>query len=83
VLERFRDRVEAGQRLATLLEPFRAEQPVIRQHRPRRLLFAAPVCACESAARLRDVADQVLCASPTDREVIAALHQSAGVQAAR
>jgi putative phosphoribosyl transferase len=33
----------------------------LRSHRPRRLILAAPTCAPETAARLRMVADQVVC----------------------
>lgn len=33
----------------------------VRQGEPRRLVFAAPVCARDSAATLRDEADEVIC----------------------
>jgi putative phosphoribosyl transferase len=33
----------------------------IRRRRPRRLILAVPVCAPDSAARLRDEADEVIC----------------------
>jgi putative phosphoribosyl transferase len=33
----------------------------IRRYRPRRLILAVPVCAPDSASRLRDEADEVVC----------------------
>lgn len=33
----------------------------IRRHRPRRLLLAVPVCARDSAMRLREEADELIC----------------------
>ena len=38
----------------------------VRAARPRRLVFAAPVCAPESAATLRDAADEVVCVATPD-----------------
>jgi putative phosphoribosyl transferase len=39
----------------------------VRQGRPRRLVFAAPVCAPDSAAALRDEADDVICVAEPAR----------------
>jgi putative phosphoribosyl transferase len=38
----------------------------LRAHRPRRLVFAAPVCASQSAERLRGLADEVVCLTAPD-----------------
>jgi predicted phosphoribosyltransferase len=40
----------------------RAALRAVRRRRPARLVFAAPVCAAESAHGLSDEADEVLCA---------------------
>lgn len=44
----------------------RATLEALRQHHPRRLVFAAPVCASQGVAGLQEVADEVVCASTPD-----------------
>jgi putative phosphoribosyl transferase len=39
----------------------------VRQGKPRRLVFAAPVCAGDSVGTLRDEADEVICVVVPDR----------------
>jgi putative phosphoribosyl transferase len=45
----------------------RAALAAARAHRPAHLVFAAPVCAGQSAAVLESEADAVLCAQAPDR----------------
>ena len=41
----------------------RAAVASLRQQQPRRLVLAVPVCASETAARLQDEVDDLICAS--------------------
>lgn len=56
-----RDVVLVDDGLATGVTAETALQAV-RFRSPRRLVFAVPVCAPETAARLREIADEVICA---------------------
>jgi putative phosphoribosyl transferase len=38
----------------------------LRKQRPRRLILAVPVCATDSAQRLQEIADEVICLEPRD-----------------
>lgn len=60
VSTRGRDVLVADDGLATGVTAVAALR-AMRQGEPRRLVFAAPVCARDSAAALRDEADQVTC----------------------